>query len=497
MSDLFISIEKAESNLLDCAAFIGERIKSSDGHAEAMATIIPLYLAKGDVDLAAELANAIDDPFSRDKLLIVVAEKCAEIDDDEYALQLADAIEDDGLRAQAFERVGLVMAGKGRHEKAAEVAESMAHPDFVYGGIAVNQSANGNDAAAEATLDEIEFPTAKVAALQQIAAIQIEAGTPEKAVASLERALEAANEIEHDEEKIRAICEIGNLFIEAKRDDKAVETFDQARELAELLDNLHRDHFLVSCALGYLYAGSTELADRTLDLVTDKTQMASALLGFAREYWKKEEKEDAIDTLEEAYAILNSQRETETRDARARYGLLATIAAQFAAFGKSDRGVEIAVEIIDPNEQMAALSQIAQILTVQKQDDLARQTINHIAEDANRLYAFISVSDAKEKSGETEAALALLDEAAALTETIPQLGTRSDVLKEIAARYSDHGQTEKARAISAANFDVISQIRNESSKAVALANLAAVYANSNFELSDNEKSILQSITRKI
>src|SRR6187551_308999 len=105
MADYFISFDKAKNGLLACAAFLAERIKSSDGHAEAMRTIIPHYLAKGNVDLAAELANAIDDPFSRDKLLTEIAEKCADIDDDEYALQLTDAIEDHGMQAQAFERV--------------------------------------------------------------------------------------------------------------------------------------------------------------------------------------------------------------------------------------------------------------------------------------------------------------------------------------------------------------------------------------------------------
>ena len=69
MSDHFISFDQAERDLLSCAAFLAERIKSSDGHAEAMKAIIPRYLVKGNVDLAAELANAVDDPFSRDKLL--------------------------------------------------------------------------------------------------------------------------------------------------------------------------------------------------------------------------------------------------------------------------------------------------------------------------------------------------------------------------------------------------------------------------------------------
>src|SRR3954463_10768168 len=131
MSDYFISYEDAESDLLSCAAFLAERIKSSDGHAEAMRSIIPRYLAKNDVDLSAELANAVDDPFSRDKLLTMVAERCAELEDYEYALQLVEAIDDHGMQAQGYERVAVAMANRGEIQKAAEVADTLGHPDFV------------------------------------------------------------------------------------------------------------------------------------------------------------------------------------------------------------------------------------------------------------------------------------------------------------------------------------------------------------------------------
>ena len=47
MSDLFISRDKAESDLLAAAAFIGERIASADGRSEAMAAIVPQYLFRG------------------------------------------------------------------------------------------------------------------------------------------------------------------------------------------------------------------------------------------------------------------------------------------------------------------------------------------------------------------------------------------------------------------------------------------------------------------
>jgi tetratricopeptide (TPR) repeat protein len=393
--------------------------------------------------------------------------------------------------------VAVVMAGRGENTRASEIADTMDHPDFVYAGIAVQQAASGDDTAANSTLEKIDFPTARVAALQQIASTEIDAKELEKAADALHRAAEAANDIEHDEEKIRTLCDIGNLYIEAGRNDEAINTFETARGFAEVLDNIHRDFFLVNCALGFLFAGSRDTADRTLDLVTDKTQMGSALLGFARDEWSKEEKDEALETLEEAFAIVNSQREAETRDSRSRNTLLTSIAAQFAGFGKTGRGIEIALQNPDPNEQMAALSQIAQILIVQKDDKQARETVNLINEDANRLFALLALSDAKGKFGEKEAAISLLDDAASLVDTVPQLAARSSVMNEIALRWVDQGQTEKARKISHENLELITQIRDESSRAVELANLSAVRERSDIDLTDEERLVLERLTRSV
>ncbi len=487
MSDHFISIERAENDLLDCAAYLAERIRSGDGHAEAMKAIIPQFLAKNDVDLAAELANAIDDPHSRDKFLIAVAVKCAEIDDEDYGLQLADAIEDHGLQSQAFERIGLILAGKGKIERASEVGDLMGHSDFVDAAIAVHEASAGNEVAAEETIVNIEFPTARVSALQQIGASQIDAGKTAEGIATIEEAVAAAGEIEHDEEQIRTLCELGNVFLDAKANDKAIETYDLARSIAETLTNQHRERFLVMCAMGFLNAGSIELADRTLDLVTDKTQMASAMLAFARYYWAKDEKDEAVDSLEEAYAIIRSQRDTETRDSRARNALFTTISTQFAAFEKPERAVEAGLENADPNEQMNALVQIAQIMTIKKQDALARDTLSQIEDDSSRLMALIGMADAKRKLDDAPAAIEILDEAASLAETVPQFSARSEVLNEIADRFVALEQPEKVRAVALENLNVIAQIRDETSRAAAIANLAAIYSSAGIEPQENEK----------
>src|SRR5262249_8613457 len=139
------------------------------GHAEAIKAVVPRYLARGEVDLAAELSNAVDDPFTRDRLLIQVAEKCAETGDDEYALQLADAIEDVGMQSQARERAAIKKALAGEFEKASEIAEQILHPDYVLAEIAAGLAKAGREAESNETLERIELSVAKASALQEIA----------------------------------------------------------------------------------------------------------------------------------------------------------------------------------------------------------------------------------------------------------------------------------------------------------------------------------------
>jgi tetratricopeptide (TPR) repeat protein len=495
MSQHFISFEDARHDLLTASAYLAERIKSGDGHAQAMSAIVPRYLAAGNVDLAAELSNTVDDPFTRDKLLTEVAEKCAEIDDDEYALQLADAVEEFGLRSQALERVALQKVHKGQIDKSVEIADSMAHPDYVYASASVFLANDGKKDAAADMLGRVGFPSAKVSALQAMAMSELAAGNKDESVALLDRARETAGEIEHNEERIRTLCELGNHYVEARRNDLAIGAYEAAKEEAEQLDNIHRDAFIGAAVMGFLHAGSTDTADRTLDLVTDKTQMSNCLLAFAKHYWEKSEKEDALDALDEAYQILRSQRDIETRDSRARFGLFGSIAAQFAGFEKGERGIEIAQEIDEPNQRTAALSQIAAILTLEHNDEEARHAVNAIEEDSDRAFALIGMSDIKQKNGDHPAAVKLLEEAAHMVEEVPQLTSRSSAYNEITRRFVENGEKAKAAEMSRLSFNTLSAIRDESSRAIALANLSDILGDPELEIDPIDEESISNILR--
>ncbi|HUR99223.1 MAG TPA: hypothetical protein VMZ26_14240, partial [Pyrinomonadaceae bacterium] len=448
---------------------------------------------KENVDLAAELSNTVDDPFTRDRLLILVAEKCAEMSDNEYAMQLADAVEDPGLRGQALERVALQQASRGDFDAAREISKTMEHPDSVLLGVAAGQAAKGLDSAANETVGEIGFPGLAVAAYHEMAAESLHRGEAERAVAYLDASLGKAQDIEQAEEKARAYCDIGSAFIEAGRNDKAVAAFDSAKSTAEAIDGMHRDSFLSLAAQGFLQAGSVELADRTLDLVADKTQMASALLGYSREFWRKDERDEAIEALEEALAILESQHERETRDSKNRFRLFTQIAAQFAGFEKGERAIEIAENIKEEGERVSALSQIASILTIRKEDEQARHAFRAITGDGDRVFALIGMSDAKLRNEERDQAIELLNEAAALTDGVPQLTFRASGYNEIGRRLIALGETSRAAAAFRDSLDTIAQIRDSSSQAVSVAALAQIIGDTEFVPDESYRPVMQTL----
>jgi tetratricopeptide (TPR) repeat protein len=496
MTKHLISISEAESNLLKAAAYLAENIKSSDGQAEALKEIVGHYIARGDVDLAAQLSDLVDDTFVRDRLLCEVAEKCAAQGDDEYALQLADAIEDSSFQNVARERIAAQKAAQNEFDKAFEIAGTLPHASDALANIAVRQAFSGNDAGALQTASEIEFHSSKVNALQGIAEHFQSRNETVKAGELLSQAALEAREIEFTEEKIRAFLSIAGHYLECAQFDRAIEVLAEARTLTEQLDNVHRDGLLSTISVDFLRAGSIDLADRTLDLVADKTQIASCLASFSTEFDAKGERTEALETLEEANAILKSQKDREIRDSRARYGVFGAVAARFAMFGKFERAIEIALENPMEEERNAALTQIARISVLSDNEDFLRQALDAITENGARLRTLISAADAKTSSDKKDEAGEFLNEALALCETVPQHPVRSAIFNDLAKRFFDRGEPEKAREISLLNLQTIKSILDESQQAILLSQLAALYEDFGFDTNESERQILLTMLRK-
>ena len=491
MSEHFISRIDAENDLLAAAAFIAESIPAGEAHASAIATVVPRYLEKGNVDLAAELANSVDDPFTREKLLIAVASKCAQLDDDEYAMQLVEAIEDPGFQAQGYEQIGFAKADNGQFEKAGDIAVRMTHPDAVYARIAIGQAAAGDDEAARKTIEEIEFPRDAVTALNGMAAQRKSEGDDAGATEILLLAQKEADEIEHDEERIRTYCEIGNLFVDAGDKTRAFQIFEKARADAEELGSIHRDAHLAHVAIGFLHSGSIDAADRTLDVVSDKTQIASVILAFARDHWQRDEKDEAFEALEEADAILRSQGENETRDSRSKFLLMATVAAQFAGFQKCERGMETADRIPDEAQKTSALSQIAQIATTQGSYPIAEQAVSEIAGELDRTLTPIFMSRAASNAGDNDKADELLMNAADSISRLSEPTMRFAAYSELSRAYLAKGDMSAATKAFGDAMATLLEVRNSNFRVSSLVELSKLQDEFANELSEQQAETLR------
>jgi hypothetical protein len=140
------------------------------------------------------------------------------------------------------------------------------------------------------------------------------------------------------------------------------------------------------------------------------------------------------------------------------------------AFGKGERGLEIAESIEDDDARWAALSQLAVILYAQGDEGLARQALDALPDASLRVVALIHMSDAVSETN-AESARSLLDEAAELTDEVPQYSLKTDALIAIAERTGNE-RPEKFRSIVSKIIDAVANMRSDRGRVKALAQLS-------------------------
>jgi ribosomal protein L17 len=156
MRNLYINPDEACNDVLACAAFLAERIESRDGHADAVKEVVERYIRRGEVDLAAQMADAVEDFHARDSMLRAISINCARMNDDEYALQLAEAVEDPTDRESALENIAGEKARQQDFAKAMEIADSLGYRDGAYSQIALYRAASGDNESADALLTGLD-----------------------------------------------------------------------------------------------------------------------------------------------------------------------------------------------------------------------------------------------------------------------------------------------------------------------------------------------------
>lgn len=491
MPNHYIDRADAGSDVLACAAYIAERIKSNDGHAQSVALVIPRYLKRKDPDISAQLADELAENFSRDRLLLAVSEYCAANDDEEYALQLADALDDEQVRADAMERIAVIAAEQQRYERALEIADTLAHPEKVYAAAAFHYAKNGEDEAAAAMAEKIDFAVLRAKTYGEIASWKIEHDQKTESETWLEKAETAAVESEHLEEKLGESMEIAGLWFRAGRNDRVIKLLSRARAAAEASDaRAWRDQAYFKIADLYFRAGSVDLSERTLEQIVDTYHFAACLRVIAAQKKESGNDSEALDDLEEAIALLAAQKSTEIYDSAARAELLRMIAEDLIVHDRFERSMEVAAMIEMPNTRNQAYLNIATRLAAGGKDAESLQALASIDDDDSRPMAKLSIGNAYRKADENEKAAKMLAEAHDEVEDIQALPVRSDTLNELTMSFHALGETDNAQTALRENLRLIEQIRDQYYKVYMLTRADATIMEFSLSVGDEERASL-------
>ncbi len=473
MSEQLVSKESASKDFLLCAVHLAEGIRSADARSDAAEAIVPMLLTRGDVDLAAALADSVADQLVRDRLLTETAVTCISAGDDEYAIQLAEEVTDSSLRSHAFERIACAKIKKGEIEDGLSLMSRTEFPDEVIIAAYVEKTMTG--VSDDELLADLFLPYSRCLALQQSASCAFRDGKAAEAVAFLERAVVSAQDIDVPEERVRALTDIAHNLVDVGRRDLAISALDAALKSSESVETYHRPQLLSGVAIGFFKAGSTELADQVLDQVTDKTAIVTALLGFVGEHRVKAENEDAVATLEEAFQVIKGQAEKETRDTRAKFNQWRSVSVQLAELGLAARAIEIAKEMPDADMRSDIFSQLALRFVVQPNSEANEaEALSGVLDQSKKVFTLLSMSDEARKIS-NDKSRALLERAVAEAESLEQLLARVGFSRELCSRQFSNDMEADARATAARCCSLIKDIRDEGMRAVALGELAAVY----------------------
>lgn len=491
----FIERENAESDLLQCAAFVAERIGSADAHATSVSDAARRFAAKGELDLAAGLADSIGDPHQRDTVLSEIAAFCVEFNDDEYGFQLVEAIEEANVQQHALHNIAVHQAAQQRFDDALETIKQIDDSAITIGDLAVRAAFANNEPLARRLLAQIDLPSVRAQVLLGIA--QAKSETDESPQTVLNESLTEIESVEFNTEKTQLLLDVAAKFLNANDIETAQQILIKTELLAETLEPNFRAPALAQIAA--LFARSKDFAsgERILSAIESLQQTAIARISFADEFYKADATDRAVSNLEEALVLLKTQiaRFIDSRS-NAQFDLWATIAVRFAQFGKFERSLEVALEIPHEAAQAAALTNLAVIFQTGGREELARQALTDFQTVSDRVFALLAVSRNAARNGDSEKSLVLLNEAFESSEDIEQLNLRSEALSEIVEQFAARGETAKATEVLAENLRIVAAINNKSQQVALLADIGATVEKAGLELTDQMRGTLNTIVRK-
>jgi len=484
---------------LTCALRLAESLHG-DAHLEITEAIALYYVDAGQLDRGVELAEQVPDAYARDSLLAVITAKAVASEDEDYATELLETIEDPILHNSAIEKMAIEFARRGEFDAALGLTDQLEDNASALGAIAALYWQSGQKDEALELARSIEFAQESAIALVQLARLSDD---NDESLNLLVEARSVAEEIDSAELKVFALIAIASGYEERAEREQSLETLNRAFEVCEdfesgnvagLSADFARDEALMEIVQGLLRLQDLSKATDVAEAIDDRFLFARANLGLAVARGKDSQPAEAAAYLDEAKSIIVELQPYGAQEAEVLDALIIDLAMSYANYGKYDEARRIIRSLTSEEKQRLVLNELGKLCGNAGDDRVVSEIAEHLGSPYDKARYWLGIYDSANQPELSESAMA---KALAKAEGIEQPVEKAEVFTGIALRFAKSERNPQAENYFLAATNAATLIEGSFLKARAFLRLAKASQDAGRNPNQNEQRLLEQMMARL
>ena len=489
-----------EVDYLTCALRLAESLHG-EAHLEITEAIALHYVETGELERGVELAEQIPDVYARDSLLAVITAKAVASEEEDYATELLETIEDPILYNSAIEKMAIEFARRGEFDAALGLTDQLADNASALGTIAALYWQSGQKNEALELARSIEFPQESAIALVQLSRLSDD---NEESLNLLAEARSVAEDIDSAELKVFALIAIASGYEERADREQSVETLNRAFEVCEdfesgnlvgLSADFARDEALMEIVQGLLRLHDLSKATDVAEAIDDRILFARANLGLAVARGKDSQPSEAAEYLDEAKAVIVELQPYGAQEAEVLDALIIDLAMSYANYKNYDEARRIIHSLASDEKQRLVLNELGKLCGRAGDDRESSEIAEDLGSPYDKARYWLGIYDSS--SSQPELSESAMAKALANAEDVEQPVEKAEMFTGLALRFAKSEQSPQAENffLTATNAAIL--IDGSFLKARAFLRLAKASQDAGRNLNQNEQRLLEQLMARL
>ena len=495
--DLTAGESEYELDYLTCASRLAESL-FGESFIEINEAVALLYVEAGELERGVERAEQMPDAYARDSLMALITPKAVASENEDYALELVETIDDPVLQNSAIENMSIEFARRGDFDTALNLADQLTDNDSALGSIATFYWQSGLKNEAVELARSIEFAQQRAMTLAQLAKLSDE---DEECSELLVEAQNVAEEMEPDELKVYALMAVASVYEDRADREQSLEVLNRALEVSDdsestgpigLSGSFTTDELLLQILQALLRLDAFSKAEEVTDAIEDRFLFARANLGLAVARGKDQERGEAIAYLADSREMITgleplSKQESDVHDA-----MIIDLAMSYANYEDYAEARRQIKSVASEQMQVLAFKELGKLCGRAGDERWTRELAEDLQSHFDKTQYWLEIYNAT-NSDHPELSERALTKALAAAEDIERPVEKAKALTEIAVTFAKTQRTAQAESRFLAATNTASLIEGTFLKAQAFIRLAKASQDAGRTPNQSEKAVLEKI----